>query len=202
MARYFKRDFNDSQKLKLKMQTFIGYKYKDFIQQLFTIKYENEHFTLPMLIDDQLDLKFKVAGMNELVSNFKGQNIELADEFFNYPRNHDLFRINVLLGIDAIQWLPQVIMKKCLNGSCFFINNKAIPVGYVDSFLNEAQRAQHDLKLNVNMISIVNTILCPDNSYFDPLESILPDSDIERGVQKMFSLESIGVHKGGFIGFR
>ncbi|XP_076039460.1 uncharacterized protein LOC143024532 [Oratosquilla oratoria] len=41
----------------------------------------------------------------------------------------------------------------------------------------------------------VNLILNPIKSYFNPLENILSDSDIENGIEYLFSLESIGISK-------
>src|SRR5678815_2149330 len=46
---------------------------------------------------------------------------------------------------------------------------------------------------NIFSETMINTIINPIKSYYDPYEQILTDSDVEHGVQNMFSLESIGI---------
>ncbi|XP_064117675.1 uncharacterized protein LOC135223100 [Macrobrachium nipponense] len=40
--------------------------------------------------------------------------------------------------------------------------------------------------------TLVNFIMHPKKSYFSPLESLFPDSEVEQGLENMFSLESVG----------
>ena len=40
--------------------------------------------------------------------------------------------------------------------------------------------------------SSVNFVMSPTKSYFSPLESLLPDSSVEQGLEAMFNMDSLG----------
>ncbi|RXG73070.1 hypothetical protein Avbf_07716 [Armadillidium vulgare] len=41
--------------------------------------------------------------------------------------------------------------------------------------------------------TVVNLILNPNKSYFHPFENILMDSEVENGLEYLFSMESVGI---------
>ena len=44
--------------------------------------------------------------------------------------------------------------------------------------------------------TIVNFVLHPRKSYFSPLETLFSESTVEQGLEKMFSLDSVGCMEG------
>ncbi|XP_064104051.1 uncharacterized protein LOC135213882 [Macrobrachium nipponense] len=88
-----------------------------------------------------------------------------------------------------------------LGGACLVVNNRVAPVDNVFNFLDEAEsRAVMDSMvnkktLNVKTKSVVNLVMDPLKSYFNPLEHILEDSEVDNGLEHLFSLESLGIKK-------
>ena len=52
------------------------------------VRLENRLVFVPLLVDKSLDVKFEVPGMNEVLSNFKRNNINLLDETYE-SKNHE-----------------------------------------------------------------------------------------------------------------
>ena len=48
---------------------------------------------------------------------------------------------------------------------------------------------------NVEVRHSVNFVLDPNPSYFSPIDEVLPNSNVEQGLEHLFSLESLGIHK-------
>ncbi|XP_068243599.1 uncharacterized protein [Palaemon carinicauda] len=98
-------------------------------------------------------------------------------------------------------FLPSVTWTKMLGGTCLVVNNRVAPVGNVFNFLDEVEsRAVMDSlvnkkTLNVKTKSVVNLVMDPLKSYFNPLEHILEDSEVNNGLEHLFSLESLGIKK-------
>src|SRR5678816_4745735 len=51
---------------------------------------------------------------------------------------------------------------------------------------------QNQNQLQVNH-TLVNAVLNPVHSYFNPLSHILSNSEVEQGLENMFKLESLGI---------
>ena len=93
-----------------------------------------------------------------------------------------------------------------MNGSALSLINGIVPLGNVMHFLYPHQYAiddhstidvkfpdavlQNSSEVNV---TYVNFVLQPRKSYFDPFGFILEESDVEHGLEKMLSLESVGI---------
>lgn len=196
------------------VQTFIGTEQRSFKQIPLGIKICDQNtITMPLLVDDNLKLKYNITGLDFALGNLKS-NYKLADSSF-YNNNSSVFEIEVLLGIDILQFFPSFQLSPCMNGSCFTMGDKIIPFGHVEHFLKEEQLTNFYQQGNQNVHNttrvssvqsiqkantsrevhetIVNTVISPVKSYFNPLESILTDSDVENGLEYLFSLESMGV---------
>ena len=98
----------------------------------------------------------------------------------------------MLIGIDILQYFPSSILSQFGGGACFKMNDKLIPLGNVNNFLcleqmneyrcnlddvicnNNEQTGNNNNNEVDNFISetVVNNILNPVKSYFNPLTYI------------------------------
>ena len=103
------------------------------------IRINNELIFIPLLVDNTLNITFKVPGKNEIINKFRQNNIELLDETFNEDRDHETVAMDMLIGIDIMQFMFSVTWNKVLGGSCLVINNKIAPIGNAFNFLTKEQ---------------------------------------------------------------
>ncbi|KAG1677791.1 MMS19 nucleotide excision repair [Nymphon striatum] len=103
-----------------------------------------------------------------------------------------VFSKNVLTGKNA---LLDIVLPSALQ-----LHNGLIPFGSVTLFLN-AEVLRPDLKLRYNLgepksstvKKAVNFVLAPPSSHFSPLTVVMPDSDVEQGIERLYSLENMGI---------
>ena len=165
----------------------------------------SKHYAMLMLIDDQFDISFDVKGLGQAVKNLKSNGHTLAAD---YEADSDLVTVHGLIGVDIIQFLKQVHMINCMNGSAWKVSDSRgiIPFGNIQHFLYPSQIKATNLSNSVNnyntIISkykcpstLVNFVLEPKNSYDDPLESFFDESLVERRVDKMLSCDSLGINE-------
>ena len=93
-------------------------------------------------------------------------------------------------------------MIDCVGGNCLLINNKLAPVGNIFNFLNSDQsrnlieahaKPVQSEYVNNRTKTLVNLVMDPIKSYFNPLEHILTDSEVDNGLENLFSFESMGI---------
>ena len=91
-----------------------------------------------------------------------------------------------------------------MNGNLLMYDNKVIPYGNVRNFMSKQQISklitkfkepldEHEVKLTKQEETLVNFVLDPCKSYFNPLDSILTDSEVENGLENLFKFESLGI---------
>ena len=97
------------------------------------------------------------------------------------------------------------------NARTLRVNDMHCPIGRVLDFLSGAEQqsycapfasssaansacASASAEESITLNAYVNHILNPVESYDDPLEYLFPDSNVERKVEKLFSLESLGIN--------
>ena len=88
---------------------------------------------------------------------------------------------------------------------CLIVNNKVSPIGNVFNFSDskESKRPiskfsedkEKDRDLDGKTKTMINLVLDPLKSYFNPLEHILSDSEVNNGLEHLFSLDSLGIDK-------
>ena len=150
-----------------------------------------------------MNVTFEVPGMNEIINKFRQNNIALLDETFNEDKDHEIVAVDMLIGIDITQYMSSVTWNKVLGGSCMVINNKMAPIGNVFNFLNKDQRKSvmssinksDDKNVSFKTKTMINLVMDPLKSYFNPLEHILEDCEVDNGLEHLFSLESMGIKK-------
>ena len=138
--------------------------------------------------------------MNEVINKFKRNNLPLLDEAFLTDDNHENINIDMLVGIDIVQYMVPGTYVKELGGTCFSLNNKLAPIGNVFNFLDENERRslmstfkKEDDCLDKRTKTMINLVMDPLKSYFNPLDHILEDSEVDNGLEHLFSLESMGI---------
>ena len=196
-------DVNKLFQLECDVSTYIGQETKGFKQMSTGIRLDNKLVFIPLLVDNTWNIAFEVPGMNDIVSNFRKRNFAFLDETLYEDRDHEVIAVDMLIGIDIIQFLPSLTWDKVLGGTCLVMGNKMAPVGNVLNFLNENQSKsvmssitnKEDEKISSKTKTMINLVMDPLKSYFNPLEHILEDSEIENGLEHLFSLESLGIKK-------
>ena len=163
------------------------------------------HLPLPVLVDEKFDLKFDIDSLPEAINNISSK-FRLADTAYTTDRKSTV-QLEGLIGSDIIQFFDQFNITKCLNGSAFKFCDKLIPFGNIDNFLSlrqvtdkycRANRSpnvldeRHD-SLSLLESQIVNSVMSPKKSYFDPVGDVVKDSDIESNLDQMFRVESLGI---------
>ena len=195
-------DINSLHSLECEVHTYIGEENKEFKQMSSGIKINNRLVFVPLLVDKTLNISYEIPGMNQIIRKFKQNNIPLLDEAFLTDSDYENINIDMLMGIDIIQFMvPGTCLDKILGGTCFVFNNKVAPIGNVLNFLDKVEqrsvmssfRKVNDTNLDYHTKTMVNLVMDPLKSYFNPLEHILEDSDVDNGLEHLFSLESMGI---------
>ena len=182
---------------------YIGEETVKFKQMSTGLKIGSKMLFIPLLVDDQMSIKFEIPGMNAVIKNLKAANIKLADDYFYTNGDYEQFEIEMLIGIDIIQHFSLNI-NHFAGGKCFVVNDKVAPVGNILNFLDSEQSKElinsHVRKPVVNECvsartkTMINLVMDPIKSYFNPLDHILTDSEIENGLENLFSFESLGIN--------
>jgi len=185
-------DFALKNKTDLVVNTFIDNDKRSFYETSVTLNLDRRKFSVPFLINDDFDLRLEIEGLKQCHSNLSAQyNLnEIVDS--------DTVTMEGLLGVDVLQCFSKFNLVSCLGGSAFELPSCIIPFGNVDGFLTDKQlkrkyrESNHDSDIDN---SIVNFVLSPCKTSFDPIGSVTRDNQIEDGLDQMFSLESIGISK-------
>ena len=195
------QDINRLYELECEVCTYIGQETKEFKQMSTGIKLGNSLVFVPLLVDNSLNISFEVPGMNEVISKFTANNIKLMDDTFYEKGNHDLITVDMLLGIDVLHHMPSFEWKQIMGGPGIVMQGKVAPIGNVYNFLDAQQRKFVRKLLQVKckgresnaMKTMVNAVLDPIKSYFNPIDHILNDTEVDNGLEHLFSLESMGI---------
>lgn len=168
-------------------------------QAVLDLVFPNTMLQVPLLIHSNLSIQFRVDGLMTALNNFQAANIQLADSSFSCQSN-DTVCLEGLLGIDIMQYFVNMNLVPCLNGVAFSLPGGVVPFGNIEQYLSPEQFQssvpQSIERTDCNLQTVVNHVMEPQPSYFDPLSAVLPDSDVERGLERMFSMESIGLESG------
>lgn len=160
-----------------------------------------KHHAMLMLVDDQFDISLNVKGLKLALNNLRKEGYDLAANF----DDSDTLSVHGLIGVDIIQFLGQMQMFNCMNGSAWRVSSGVIPFGNINNYLHHSQivpvKPSRITNNNFNSImsshkcpsTLVNFVLEPKLSYDDPFETFFDDSLVERRIDKMLSCESLGI---------
>ena len=196
----------------VEISTFINSSVKSFAEVCLTVDLgEGCSFPVPLLVNADFDVTFSIEGLKEAHENLQSK-YKVAEQFTG-----ETIHLEGLLGVDCIQYLQQCDIVPCMGGKAFKLHKGYVPFGNVDSFLNDKQLvfkyrnikqlSKHSTKIsesvnNVNksVISkenldsaLINFVLDPVKSYYDPLGGVMTDSLVDHNLDRMFSSESLGI---------
>jgi len=182
-------------KTRLMVNTFIDSSVKDFKETGISVELAPKRSVLiPFLVSDDVNLSFSIEGLKEGHANL-AKKFKLAEQF-----NSDDVELEGLLGVDAVQCLSRFELVQCLNGRAFQLDWCIVPFGHIDSFLTFEQLDTKYSKLDNSgdlsesqFYSIVNFALSPAQTCFDPVGPVIEDSLVEEKLDRMFSLDSLGI---------
>ena len=193
----------------LTINTFINSAVKSFKEICLSVDLdEGKRYSVPFLVHDNFNLGFTIDSLTEVSENINCK-YKLREKF-----DSNEVHLDGLLGVDCIQYLQQMNLITCMGGKAFELRNGIIPFGNIDSFLYSSQLAtkyarpsmsnesepnckykykDEDSSESCDFNSIVNFILHPVKTEFDPLGNIITDSSVEHNLDRMFSVESLGI---------
>ena len=186
------------------VKTFLGSAKKTLKQLNLDVFYgRHKYHSRLMLVDDDFDISFNVKGLRNAISNIESKGCNLAAL---YSKDSDDIQVHGLLGVDVIQHLKPMRMIDVLNGSAWELPCGIIPFGNIQNFLHPDQVTAITAVDKADMFSTivakyncpsthVNFVLNPRHSYEDLLETFFDESMVERGIDKMFSIESLGINE-------
>ena len=103
---------------RLTVNTFVNTSVRNFLELGIIDIWENAGiFHLPVLIDDNFHLEFEVAGLSDAIGNISARH-NLADDEFHCMTD-DRVKLDMLIGIDSIQFFSDLTIVKCMNGTAF-----------------------------------------------------------------------------------
>lgn len=195
------------------IKTFIGSERRELCETMLEISLSSNKINMPVLIDKKMNLKFEVSDIDVALKNIVQNGFNLADSSLSVNCDNSVIKLGGLLGIDILQFLPTFEKVNCMRGSAFLVTDGIIPYGNVDHFLYYDQVSQYAppvndctnnnkiLQSDINIClhieevnsSIVNFVVQPTKTFFDPLDNIYDNSQVEHGLDYLFSLESIGI---------
>ena len=183
-------DVSDCSKRTMMVSTFLNSGYKELAESAFHLDFQDRinKFQLPLLIDQEFKLNLSIDGLCLALNNISKKH-QLADQI-----ESDTVELEGLLGIDAIQYLSNTEIVPCLGGMAFQLPNGVIPFGNVDNFLsNEQLNLKYADNPNEDNSVAVNFVLNPIKSNFDPISSVMKNSNVEDKLDRLFNMEHIGV---------
>ena len=204
---------NEVLKTDLHISTFIDSEVKSFSEVCLAIDFnEGNRYPIPFLVNEDFNLSFSIDGLKDACRGIK-QTYRLADTF-----DSDEVLLEGLLGVDSIQYLGRCNLVSCMGGKAIELKTGLLPFGNIDSFLdsrqlsskycqvsnisvadltNEAEQATYSEAVDSVTIgsSLVNFVLNPLPTHFDPIGSVVAESLVEPNLDKLFSLESIGIRE-------
>lgn len=185
------------EKNKCMISTFIDNNYKTLSELCFSFDVNGNGGTLPFYIDYDFKLNYTIDGLGNAYNNIAKQHT-LSDHATN-----DYVQLGGLLGVDALQFLPQLNIVKCLGGSAFEMENgSVIPFGNVDNFLSHkellskySQNVSDTDKEEPYINSITQCVFNPVQTCFDPIASVVQESSVEGKLDRLFDLDSLGIRQ-------
>ncbi|KAG1655032.1 putative ATP-dependent RNA helicase DDX56 [Nymphon striatum] len=154
---------------------------------------------LPFFINKQFSFSINISQIEQCISNINNSGLKISPNFPSFSKRHSL-KVMGLIGADILQYFDKFHVTPCLRGKALQLYNGLIPFGSVTLFLN-AEVLRPDLKLRYNLgepksstvKKAVNFVLAPPSSHFSPLTVVMPDSDVEQGIERLYSLENMGI---------
>ena len=157
--------------------------------------------TSHVLAAESIDLSVRLTNLEPLLNAFQDAKCSLAGKF---ETGSDFIPIKVIIGLDLLHQLGPCQLVPCLKGWAFSTPAGVVPFGAVESFFSEDQTPHEVAHLSFNSVMTQSPqvksshlfflVLKSQPSYLDPLAEFFPDSEVQRGLEQVFNLESLGIH--------
>ena len=153
----------------------------------------------PILVANAMDLSVRLTDLDPLLRAFRDADCRLAGRF---EVDSDFIPIKGIIGLDLLHQLDPFHLVPCLSGWAFSIPAGLVPFGPVESFISEEEIPHEMAHLSYNSVMehtpmVDSSHLCfvleRQPSFDDPLAEFFPYSDVERGLEQMFKMESLGI---------
>ena len=159
---------------------------------------QNTQFNIDVFFEENVNISFEVDGLSNALGNINSQGYQLCDKNLHLKNSNIIENVCCILGTDALTHIPFNIIK-LLNGSAIQLANGAVaPFGDIQGFL--PSNSNKTIEFNDQVLgtsekdqTLLNAILSPTKSYFDPFMHVKTESDIELAVENLWSLNSIGI---------
>lgn len=196
---------NDLNSHQITINTFIDSAVKSLKEICLSVDFnEGRKYPVPFFVHDDFNLRFSIDGLSLTGKNI-GSKFNLVETF-----DSDEVYLDGLLGVDSLQYLQQCNLIPCLGGKAFKLDAGVVPFGNIDGFLFSKQLTRKysqplNIKEKTNSAcvnkpskplienSIVNFIMNPNKTNFDPLGGVVSDSFVEHNLDKMFKVDSLGI---------
>ena len=99
------------------MQTFLGSARKLLQELKLLVKLPDCVFSIPFLVDKDMDLTFKVKELSNAVFNMKASGCKLTEDFSSV--HEDTVSVSGLLGVDLLKYLAPMKLSRFMNGAAF-----------------------------------------------------------------------------------
>ena len=184
----------------LKQSTFLGECHRGFTEVVLGIDLGlGKTVTSPVLVADVMDLSVRLPNLESLLRGFRGANCSLAGRF---KTGSDLIPIKGIIGLNLIQHLNSLKLIPCFKGWTLSVPSGQVPFGAVDSFFPEDMPLYEATHLSFKSVmkrtpQVDAFHLCfvleTQSIYLDPVAECFPDSAVQRGLEQMLTLESLGL---------
>ena len=199
-----KLKLNVVKKVQYDVRTFIGNGAKNLEETSVKVFLPSgRHHVMPILIDDEFDINLNVINFEAAHNNFKSNKFKLAA---NFEENSNSIHLQGLIGCDILQFVRELKVVECMNGPAYQLASGLVPFGNIDQFLYPHQickyagKAIHNYKTIISSVkecreTITNFVVNPKRTYNDPFESFFDESLVERRIDHMLSIESLGINE-------
>lgn len=113
------------------------------------MKVSEKEFSLPFIIENNLELDFHLEGLEEIVNNLKKNGYELEANFSDIK--NDSLSLDGLLGVDALKFLGSMQLINCMRGNAFALLKGIDLFGNISDFLVSGSYSKSEVcQLNYN----------------------------------------------------
>ena len=203
--------YNKMPKLKFNVKTFLEERTKTLGEMPVSIQLGNNTIPSNILVDEGLSLDFAVRHLPEAIQALRVAGYRLAADFSQIQGS--TVKVDGLIGVDLIQYMEPLCQISCMKGVAWRISSGIIPFGDVASFLPPVRSKATEngppensfstmiTPHNTSLNTMINFVLNPQPCHPDPLEGTFKSSSVERKLEAMFSLESVGIQEDSWSNY-
>ena len=187
--------------LQFNMKTFLREDIQCLKEASINIAVGDNSLPIKVLFDHKTNLNLPISRLDDLTRNLKSAVFKLAADFDKTVNGE--IKVEGLIGINAIQHMESFQKINCMWGCAWKLSSGIIPFGDVSHFLDfrPPEFAVVTLMLESSFSALasepslhtqVNSVLNPKPYYADSLEIVFENQPVERNLDCMFFLETVG----------